>query len=252
MSEKASGGLNVARGIKLILLGQIAIAVILFSGDILRVLPSLGASSVTAPRLTQPVAPGDQMRRYDPRQVPTSPDAPDVSDLPSRLLFEGSGDALTLTGAIAVGDAERFDDYLRGRAMPVNVWLNSTGGSVSDALAIGQRLRDAEVATNLGAGQVCLSACPYILAAGSERRVHKDAYVGVHQHYFGENTALPAFLAVEDIQRGQGEVMAYLIEMGVEPGLMQHALVTPPEAIYILVPEELTTYRLATEMLGAE
>jgi hypothetical protein len=81
--------------------------------------------------------------------------------------------------------------------------------------------------------------------------VSAEAYVGVHQHYFGENTALPAFLAVEDIQRGQGEVMSYLIEMGVDPALMQHALVTPPEAIYVFVVEELADYSLATEVMDA-
>lgn len=70
--------------------------------------------------------------------------------------------------------------------------------------------------------------------------------VGVHQHYFGENTVLPAFLAVEDIQRGQGEVMGYLDEMGIDLRLMQPALATPPDAIYILVREELERYGLVT------
>ena len=68
----------------------------------------------------------------------------------------------------------------------------------------------------------------------------------MHQHYFDENIALPAFLAVKDIQRGQGEVLEYLIEMDIDPALMRHALVTPPEDIYILLPQELTDYRLVT------
>ena len=89
------------------------------------------------------------------------------------------------------------------------------------------------------ASDICLSACPYILAGGVTRRVEDGAWVGIHQHYFDENTALPAFLAVSDIQRGQGEVMAYLIEMGIDPGLMQPALMTPPDEIYLLLPEEL-------------
>ena len=96
---------------------------------------------------------------------------------------------------------------------------------------------------------VCLSACPYILASGVERQVHKDAYVGVHQHSYGESTVLPAFLAIEDIQRGQGEVMEYLDAMGIDLRLMQHALATPPQEIYILIPEELERYALATEIL---
>ena len=68
----------------------------------------------------------------------------------------------------------------------------------------------------------------------------------MHQHYFGENIVQPAFLAVEDIQRGQGLVMAYLAEMGIGLGLMEHALMTPPDEIYILLREELEAYALVT------
>ncbi|MEL7116960.1 MAG: hypothetical protein AAGP08_15500 [Pseudomonadota bacterium] len=243
-----SSGLTPARAIKLVLVVQLGIAAILFGADFARVLPSLGLSP-TAPRLTQPVLPGDQTRRYDERHVPGRPDAPDTGDMPSRLLFEADETALTLLGSIADGDAERFDTWLAANRLPETVRFHSTGGSVQDALAIGRRLRAEGVETEMSAGQVCLSACPYMLVAGTTRRVHEDAYVGVHQHYFGENTALPAFLAVEDIQRGQGEVMAYLIDMGVDPALMQHALVTPPEAIYILVADELERYEIATEIL---
>jgi hypothetical protein len=92
----------------------------------------------------------------------------------------------------------------------------------------------------------CLSACPYILAGGVERTVSRSALVGVHQHYFGENTVLPAFLAVEDIQRGQAAVMAYLDEMGIDPLLSARAMQTPPQDIYILVEDELEGFALAT------
>ena len=245
----AKPSFSAARGIKMILIAQLAIAGVLFSADILRVLPSLGLSTTTAPRLTQPVLPGDQTRRYDLREVPSNPQTPDTGDMPSRLLFAMTGDVLSMTGAIAEGDADRLTEFMTGRDTPKTVRIHSTGGSVQDALAIGARLRADKVTTEILAGDVCLSACPYVLASGLERRVHQEAFVGVHQHYFGENTALPAFLAVEDIQRGQGAVMTYLIEMGIDPAVMQHALVTPPDAIYILIPEELKKYDLATDIV---
>jgi hypothetical protein len=47
---------------------------------------------------------------------------------------------------------------------------------------------------------------------------------------------------VEDIQAGQGEVMLYLDAMGIDPLVMRHALITPPDEIYILVPQELRDY----------
>nr|WP_099827625.1 hypothetical protein [Oceaniglobus indicus] len=244
---------GVATTIKAILALQLAMAAVMFGSDIAAGLQGLSFTP-PAPRLDEPARPGDQTRRYRPRDAPEGPadrPFPPVTDMPQRLQFEvvayAGRPAMRLTGEIAPGDAVRFTDRLITlEAAPEVVLLNSTGGSVVDALQIGRALRDGGFETELTAGDVCLSACPYILAAGTERRVDPQAYVGVHQHYFGQNTILPAFLAVEDIQRGQGEVMAYLDDMGLDPLLMRHALVTPPNAIYVFLPDELTRYRIVT------
>ena len=111
-----------------------------------------------------------------------------------------------------------------------------------DALVLGRALRQMGMTTALRSGDICYSACPYLLAAGTSRTIPEDASVGVHQHFFGENTLLPTFLAVEDIQRGQGEVMEYLDQMGIDPLVMRHALATPSDEIYLLLPEELESY----------
>lgn len=73
--------------------------------------------------------------------------------------------------------------------------------------------------------------------------------VGVHQHYFGQSTVLPAFLAVKDIQRGQAEVMAYLNGMGIDLMVMEKAMQTPPEDIYVLLPDELQGFNFATDLV---
>jgi hypothetical protein len=117
---------------------------------------------------------------------------------------------------------------------------------VADALRIGTRIRAEGIATGVDAGDLCLSACPYALAGGVLREVGPGGMVGVHQHYFGENTVLPAFLAVRDIQAGQAMVVGYLAGMGIDLRLMQPALATPPEDIYILTVAELERYRLIT------
>jgi len=241
-----------ARAIKAIVLIQVAIAGYLFFQDLTDALPSRVFPS-DAPRLTEPVRPGDQTRRYDPSHAPAGPAGPDVPDtgaMPSRLQFQPVADApgrVRLTGTVAPGDAARFEAWLETAKTPERVELHSPGGVVTDALAIGRQLRALDAATEVRAGEVCLSACPYILAGGVERIADPDAYIGVHQHYFGESTVLPAFIAVENIQRGQAEVMAYLNDMGVDPLLMRHALATPPDEIYLLLPEERTRYGLVTE-----
>ncbi|SEN23752.1 hypothetical protein SAMN04488077_1142 [Roseovarius tolerans] len=60
---------------------------------------------------------------------------------------------------------------------------------------------------------------------------------------------MPVFFAVEDIQFSQGETMGYLIEMGIDPGVMIHGLKTPPNDIYVLVENELLESRMATEVI---
>ncbi|MFD1509879.1 hypothetical protein [Lacimonas salitolerans] len=213
------------------------------------------------PGPTGPVSPGDQVRRYDPtrpRPQFTNPgNGPEINlpdDLPPRLEFTMQQDAelgalLMMNGAITGGDADRFEAYLADlEDMPDAVALNSPGGIVDEALAVGRLVREASLDTLILPGMACLSSCPYVLAAGVERRVSRTGAVGLHQHYYETPGYMPVFFAVEDIQRGQGETMGYLIEMGVDPGVMVHGLTTPPNDIYVLVESELLESRLATGM----
>ena len=234
----------VGRVLMGVLIFQLALAVLLFWGDLgagLR-LPSIGPR---APELTEPIRPGDQTRRYRPDRAPNPGQPMPDTALPNRLVLtpvEG-GRAALLEGTIAPGDAERIAKQIEEQPRaPERLYLNSPGGSVQDALELGRRLREQGIDTALRENDVCYSACPYLLAGGAAREVPESGSVGVHQHYFGENIILPAFTAVEDIQRGQGEVMRYLAEMGIDPLVMQHALVTPPDEIYVLLPEELRRY----------
>ena len=240
--------MTIRRVLNGVLIFQLGLGGMLFLGDVqgLR-LPRFGPD---APSLTEPVRPGDQTRRYRPdRERPGGRPMPN-SPLPDRLTLgplDADG-AMPLEGTIAPGDAPRIVQQLEEMATPPSrLILNSPGGSVQDALELGRSFREAGYRTAMRDGDICYSACPYLLAAGVARTIPEDASVGVHQHYFGESTILPAFVAVEDIQRGQGEVMAYLAEMGIDPMVMQHALVTPPDEIYLLLPEELTRYRFIAD-----
>ncbi len=228
-----------------ILVLQLVLAAFLVVGEL-----SKGGTSLTlpgtrpnSPNFDQPIRPGDQTRRFT--DTPSLPGREDP--LPDRLLLIERDGVWHLEGAIAPGDSERIARQLSNIEGPVA--LNSPGGSVEDALRLGRALRLTGVATQLQPGAICLSACPYLLAGGTTRMVAKDASVGVHQHYFGESTILPAFVAVENIQRGQGRVMQYLVDMGIDPRLMQHGLVTAPGDIYVLTVAELTEYQLATEII---
>lgn len=259
MSAPAAPGTRrgPGRAIRWLLAVQVAIAGLLIGGDFLRLLPELIPRDDSAPPLDTEVRPGDQTRRYAPRftlpGVPGDRGFPS-SDVPSRLTWQPAqidgAPGLLLTGEIQPGDAARFATHLDAReSPPATIALHSPGGSVLDAVEIGARIREGGIATRVSAGRACFSACPYALAGGTTRTISRGARVGVHQHFFDENAVLPAFMAVEGIQRGQAEVMAHLDAMGVDPLLMEKAMRTPREDIYILVEDELTGFALATEMV---
>jgi len=175
--------------------------------------------------------------------------------LPSRLEFTEHeiadvGLVLLLNGAIEPGDADRLGAYLESSAeAKIPVALNSPGGLVDEALAIGRMIRERELATMVLSGMICSSSCPYILAGGTERSVSRRGAVGLHQHYYLGPGYVPAYFAVEDIQRNQSRTMQYLIGMGIDPGVMVHSLNTPPDDIYVLVDEELLASALATAVV---
>ncbi|PZX36972.1 hypothetical protein LY56_03325 [Roseinatronobacter thiooxidans] len=260
VNKFAISQMTIGRGLKWALVAQVVLAVFLVIADIDRTwIPRIGSQP---PLPSGPVSPGDQVRRYDPsRPQPEFTDRPDrpmidlPSEFPARLEFsmvDAADDTqvLLLNGPINSGDSERFTNYLAGMSTPPEtVALNSPGGVVSEALLIGRGLREAEANTIMLPGMICLSSCPYIFAAGQNRHVSRTAALGLHQHYYGTPGYMPVFLAVEGIQYGQGQTLEYLIEMGVDPGLMVYSLNTPPEEIYLLVEEELLQTQLATEMI---
>lgn len=253
LSERMRKSWNAARVLKLMFAAQCVLALLVAFGDLpTDILRGIPGAEPQSPSTEIPVTPGNQTRRFEPSRLPTKqptgPDFPSDALVPRRLEFtSGAADAVLITGAIAEGDALRFSEWLAALTAPPTAFaLHSPGGAVDEALKIGRIIRASGIPVMVASGASCFSACPYILAGGAAREVSRGAYVGVHQHYFGENTYLPAFLLVSDIQVGQGEVMAYLAEMGIDPMVMAKALMTPPDDIYILIPEELEDFRLST------
>lgn len=239
---------SVARTLSAVLIFQLGIGAMLVIGDIREGALTLPGFRTDAPRLSEPVRPGDQRRLFNPgRDRPALAPARDPGKLPDRLTLTFDQGIWRLEGAIADGDAQRLIPQIDRADPPIETLiLQSDGGSVRDALDLGRHLRAAGIGTRMLPGEYCYSACPYLFAGGHSREAAPSASIGMHQHYFGENTLLPAFVAVEDIQRGQAEVMGYLDDMGIDTRVMRHALATPPDEIYILLPEELARYGFTT------
>ncbi len=160
----------------------------------------------------------------------------------------GQGGVLAAEGMIDPGAAERLATELETRGEYVEtVSLNSPGGSVDDAMAIGKLLRDNGVATEVADGALCASSCPLIFAGGEKRIAGKQAAIGVHQFFAVGEVRAGAEQAMSDAQSTTARITRYLTDLGVDPAVWLHALDTPPRELYYFSADELKTYKLATE-----
>jgi hypothetical protein len=177
----------------------------------------------------------------------------DVLDQPLEIAL-GTGGQLALTGTIDPGSAGRFAAEIEARGEYVQtIVLDSPGGSVVDALAIGSLIHEKGLATKVAAGSLCASSCPIIFASGATRIASNEAAIGVHQIYAAALSSDPqsalrvAGTAMSDAQSTTATIIGHLTEAGVDPALWLHALETPPDRLYYFTPEEMQRLRLVTE-----
>jgi len=136
--------------------------------------PSLDLPSI-APSILAPLLPGG-----DKRATPL-PQPEGVLAKPMTFELVGGG-KLMATGTITPGISENFAAEIGKRGDYIKtVVLNSPGGSVADAIAMGRLIRESKFATEVEAGKYCASSCPLVFAGGVERRSGDKAVIGVHQ-----------------------------------------------------------------------
>lgn len=177
------------------------------------------------------------------------PDRDPASSMDHALRFElRPGGVLAATGPIDRGSARRFVERVRALDGQVKTLsLDSPGGSVDDAMAIGRLARSHGIATEVADGAVCASSCPLLFAGGVARAAGETAAIGLHQfHAPARMAAGDAAQAVSDAQMTAARIARYLGEMGVDPALWLHALDTPPQSLYRMSRAEMTKYRLVT------
>ncbi|HZP70945.1 MAG TPA: hypothetical protein VFB29_13455 [Pseudolabrys sp.] len=151
------------------------------------------------------------------------------------------------------------------------VVLNSDGGSVHGAIALGRELRQLKLATTVGTlidlpsdGQEparatlspqadCESMCAFVLLGGVRRSVPPEARVMVHQIWLGDRREDPTAVgySAEDlvlVQRDIGRLARYTADMGASADLLELALRIPPwEPMHALTRDELRLTKLTTE-----
>lgn len=231
--------------------------------------------------------------------VPLAPVLANDRALPMRFDWRRQGPAddcgarcktwISARGAITADSARVFEKFLqsrdaRGRDLrAVTVVLDSDGGSVLGAIALGRAIRKAALSTTVGrtidlddtngtgsGGQDggakaadtkravmsprgdCESMCAFVLLGGVRRMVPPQARVMVHQIWLGDRRDDPtaATYSAQDlvlVQRDIGRLAQYTAEMGASIDLLDLALRIPPwEPLHIMTRDEIRSTRLAT------
>ena len=200
--------------------------------------PALNFPSL--PSVLAPWLPGDQ------RLVPLpQPDGATAQPMTFELV---SGGKLMATGTITPGISQSFATEVGKRGDYVKtVVLNSPGGSVTDALAMGRLIRERKFATEVEAGKYCASSCPLVFAGGVERRAGDRATIGVHQVAALLSAANgPPRDEMSVAQNISARCQRYLGDMGISLQVWVHAMETPHDKLFVFKPEELKSLKMVT------
>jgi len=158
------------------------------------------------------------------------------------------GGRLFATGTLTPGSARAFADEVERRGDYVKaIVLNSPGGSVADALAMGRLIRARKFATEVEPGKYCASSCPLVFAGGVERRAGERAVIGVHQIAAMKSTS--AARPSDDMSLAQSisaRCQRYLADMGIDLKVWVYAMETPHDQLFTFKPDELKALNLVT------
>jgi hypothetical protein len=182
---------------------------------------------------------------------------------------------ISASGAITAETPRDFESFAQGRDLTgATVVLDSDGGSVLGAIALGRTIRRSGLDTTVGriidvpSGQErrrgryapranCESMCGFVLLGGVHRAVPAEARVLVHQIWLGDRRDDPtaANYTAEDlvlVQRDIGRLARYTIDMGGSIDLLNLALRIPPwEPMHALTADEARRTRLVTDVPAA-
>lgn len=143
------------------------------------------------------------------------------------------------------------------------VLLNSKGGSLEGAIALGEEFRKRGVIVTISTAEQrdggpwfdetskgeCLSACVYAFFGGIERRVPAESSLGIHafaDEAPDETANAPIYTRLEltAVQRLTGVLLEYTQRMGVDPLVINWAAKQDNSGMRILTPDEMRVLRV--------
>jgi hypothetical protein len=159
---------------------------------------------------------------------------------------------ISAVGVITADTPREFAKFVQSAdARGAMIALDSEGGSVHGAMALGRAIRGLQMTATVGRTiqlhgkdpkdqrarllprADCESMCAFVLLAGTKRFVPAQAHVRVHQIWLGDrrDDATAANYSAEDlvlVQRDIGRLAKYTVEMDGSIDLLELALRIPP------------------------
>lgn len=147
------------------------------------------------------------------------------------------------TGPIDGKSALNFDAFVKANNPPAfaTVVFDSPGGSLTEGLALGERIRKARYNTTVakldplthaaGPGAVCASACAYAFLGGVNRSIGTGSRLGYHRFSASEKLKLSTSEAISAAQGVVAGVGQFVADMGVSSDLMLIANATAADSI---------------------
>lgn len=123
------------------------------------------------------------------------------------------------------------------------VSFNSNGGNVAKAMELGREIRSLKLSTLQPRALACASACALSFMGGVNRGAEPGS-IGVHKSSFAPGESLDVRTAVSAVQELTAEIVTYMIEMGVDPALLQLSLTTEANDMRYLSGQEMQEFNL--------
>lgn len=167
----------------------------------------------------------------------------------SAKLFYKSGegdDGLNFVIVSGTFDYEdKLDDFERivRYRNPTVVSFDSEGGNVAKAMELGRMIRRYGLVTVQLRQFECASSCA-LAFMGGKLRFAEPGSIGVHKASFAPSTPFNKDEAVSAVQEVTADIIGYMMEMGVNPSLLQLALKTDADDIRYLSGQEMADYQV--------
>lgn len=164
---------------------------------------------------------------------------------------------IIIDGQILPGDEKRFTSALNKAKEDDSDWdryrtllLNSEGGDVVTAMAIGRMVRQAQMVTAVHEQSVCASACTLILAGGVRRYARNETKLGLHRPFFTDPQQAIA-QGYQSFQSKYDNVIEahrrYFSEMKIGAELLEKMIQIPSNQIQWITVSEATRLNLLGE-----